>query len=106
MSQEPASPIACRMDALSSEQRSRRSNILDVIRSRISGLSETEDGIMFAWAGGDDLLALIGEFVMLESRCCPFIRFTIDIGAERGPISLRLAGREGVKDFLRSTFLA
>jgi hypothetical protein len=106
MPQESASLIACRMDALSPQQRSRRSEILDLIRPRVYRVSETTDGVQFEWRGGDDLPALIGEFVVLESRCCPFIRFTMDVEAERGPILLRLGGREGVKDFLRSTFLA
>lgn len=93
------------MDALSPEQRTRRGEVVDLIRTRLSGLAETEDGILFHWAGDDTLPALIGEFIALESRCCPFIRFTLDVEAERGAISLRLGGREGVKEFLRVTLL-
>jgi hypothetical protein len=44
------------------------------------------------------------EFVSIESRCCPFLRFSIEVEAEGGPIELHLGGREGVKAFLVSTF--
>jgi hypothetical protein len=101
---QAASPIACRMDALSPEQRQRRSEILDLVRGKGTAVSETEDGICFLWSADGQLPALLGEFVALESLCCPFIRFTLDVEAERGPVSLRLGGREGVKAFLQATF--
>lgn len=91
------------MDALSSEQRNRRSEILRLLRARLQGSEETEDGIAFQWLG--DVAGLVGEFVSLESQCCPFIRFTMHVEAEGGPVSLRLGGREGVKEFLQATFL-
>jgi hypothetical protein len=98
------SPITCRMDALSPEQRHRRSEILDRIGSKVTAVSETEDGLCFSWSAEGQLPALVGEFVALESLCCPFIRFTLDVEAERGPVSLRLGGRAGVKEFLQATF--
>lgn len=102
---ERQSPIACRTDALTEEERGRRSEVLSLIRARAHGCSETEDGIVFEWAGDASLPALVGEFVSLESRCCPFIRFAIGVEAEGGPVSLRLGGREGVKEFLLTTFV-
>ena len=41
-----------------------------------------------------------------ESRCCPFLRFEIAVDAEGGPVRLSLGGREGVREFLRATFMA
>jgi len=103
---QQASPIACRIDALSPDERTRRSEVVDLIRATLYRRSETEDGIVFQWASEEHLPALIGEFVALESRCCPFIRFTMDVEAERGRVSLRLGGREGVKEFLQVAFPA
>ena len=47
-----------------------------------------------------DLVAWVG----LERRCCSFFRFQLEFGGEAGPVTLRLTGREGVKDFIRSEF--
>jgi hypothetical protein len=93
------------MDALRPEQRGRRSHLVTLLLARLQGSQETENGIAFQWLGDGDLPALVGEFVSLESRCCPFIHFTMHVEAEGGPVSLRLGGGEGVKEFLRATFL-
>jgi hypothetical protein len=93
------------MDALTAAERQRRSEVLDQLRARIAGVSETGDGICFELRGGPELPGLAGEFISLEGRCCPFIRFGLDIEAEAGPVLLRLGGRPGVKDFLRAAFL-
>ena len=46
-------------------------------------------------------LPLLAEWVALERRCCPSFEFTIEVGPERDPTWLSLAGEEGVKDFIR-----
>lgn len=99
------SPIACQMDALSAEQRNRRAELVSMLQAWVLGRSETEEGIAFRWLGDRSILPLLAEFVCLESRCCAFIRFTIEVEAEGGPIELRLSGRDGVRDFLVATFM-
>lgn len=102
---EMGSPIACRMDALTPAERRRRAKILSGLRARLTGSSETADGIAFRLPNERDIPGLVAEFVSYESRCCPFLRFEVEVEAERGPIHLRMGGREGVKDFLRGEFL-
>jgi hypothetical protein len=93
------------MDALSAEERRRRSEVLAVLRGRLAGVSDTADGLAFELAPGPDTPTLAGEFVALESRCCPFIRFELEVEPDAGPVRLRLGGRPGVKQFLREQFL-
>jgi hypothetical protein len=97
-------PIACRMDALTAAERARRSEVLALLLAQLASASETEDGIGFELRGGPMVPALAGEFVALEARCCPFIRFALEVAPEGGPVLLRLGGRPGVKEFLRVTF--
>lgn len=104
MQGEP-SPIACRMDALTGAERSRRAELLALVRAHVREIRETDDGIAIRIEGERSLLAAVAEFVSLESRCCPFIRFQIELEAEAGPICLRLGGRAGVKSFLTQAFL-
>jgi hypothetical protein len=106
MAEERAdSPIACRMDALSPEQRKRRTEVLSALRTRLAGVGETETGIVFRWSHDDSIVPLLAEFVRWESLCCPFIRFGIDVQEEGGAVELQLSGRTGVKEFLVTTFL-
>lgn len=100
-----SSPIACLMDALSPAERKRRAEILSGLRARLTGTSETPDGIAFRLPNERDIPVLVAEFVSYESRCCPFLRFEVEVEAEGGPIHLRMGGRDGVKDFLRAEFL-
>jgi hypothetical protein len=98
------SPIACRMDALTPEERARRSEVLALLTKRALDFVATSDGIAFQLRGDPDTPALAGEFVAYESRCCPFIRFELSVEAEGGEVRLALGGREGVREFLRATF--
>jgi hypothetical protein len=97
------SPIACRMDALDTGERARRTEALSLLRARLSKQWQTEEGLAFRWVQGE-VLPLVAELVSLERRCCPFIEFRIEVHAEGGAIELHLGGREGVRDFLVATF--
>jgi hypothetical protein len=44
----------------------------------------------------------LAEFVGFERLCCPVFALTIEAEAERGPVWLRITGREGVKPFARA----
>jgi hypothetical protein len=101
-----ASPIACRMDALTPAERARRGEVLAILTQRALEVVETADGLAFHLRGDPDTPALAGEFVAYESRCCPFIRFQLTVEAEGGPVILALGGRQGVRDFLRAMFPA
>ena len=104
--QPQPSPIACRIDALTPAERERRSEVLAVLTGRAIDVVETTDGIAFHLRSDPDTPALAGEFVAYESRCCPFIRFELAVEADGGPVRLVLGGRDGVREFLRATFLA
>lgn len=45
----------------------------------------------------------LAEWVDLESKCCPFLDFQIDVAGKGGEVRMRLTGRAtNVKEFLRS----
>ena len=104
MTEHAPSPIACRMDALTPAERTRRGEVLAILFERTVEAVDTADGLAFRLAPDPDTLALAGEFVAYESRCCPFIRFELSVEAEGGEVRLALGGREGVREFLRATF--
>ena len=99
-----ASPIACRMDALTADERARRSAVLALLTERTREVADTGDGLAFYLRNEPDTAALAGEFIGYESRCCPFLRFALAVEAEGGPVRLTMRGGEGVGEFLRATF--
>lgn len=100
----PPSPIACRMDALTPAERTRRSDVLAILSQRALEVAATGDGIAVRLRDEPDTASLAGEFISYESRCCPFVRFDLTVEADGGPVRLSLGGREGVGEFLRATF--
>ena len=48
--------------------------------------------------------AELTRFVATERQCCRFFAFELLFAPDLGPISLRLRGPEGMKEFLRGWF--
>lgn len=91
-------PIACDLTAIPSDQRQAHQQLSEQLFASIEAREEQDDGYLlrFDAAQFDQIM----RFVANERRCCPFIRFTIDLTPANGPIWLSLRGRAGVKDFL------
>ena len=91
----------CNALALSTDERKRYGELAKTLRAAVSETRERERGLAFRIELDRMSLPLLAEWVALERRCCPFFEFTIEVGPERDPTSLSLAGEEGVKDFIR-----
>jgi len=101
MSDKNQSPLACDMAAIPAEQRPMHLAKSRELFLQIQETRELSNGYEFRFADEPDVLKPLAEFVLLEKLCCPFLRFEIEVEAERGPVWLRLTGREGVKAFIR-----
>jgi hypothetical protein len=95
------SPIACNMKALDRKQRQRHRLLTAQLHAALQETRELPDGYSFRLPSDEATIQRTAEWVTLERRCCPFITFAIEIDRERGPLWLRLTGREGVKPFLK-----
>ena len=95
------SPIACDMAAIPADQRHAHLATSKDLFSRIEEFRELENGYEFRFTDAPDLLVKLGEFILLEKLCCPFLNFVVEVEQEGGPVWLRLTGREGVKAFIR-----
>jgi hypothetical protein len=94
----------CNVNGLSSAERARHSNLARKLSERRQKIVETEKGYEFQYRPSDISLAEIAEWTMLESKCCPFFDFHLDLENEGKLLCLRLTGREGVKKFIQSEF--
>jgi hypothetical protein len=91
----------CNLNALTREERERRQIVLGAVARVTIGRSELANGFDLSFDARTLDIAALGEWIALERRCCPFLRFRLEIGPEDKAI-LALTGGPGVKEFLRT----
>jgi len=104
MNDKVESPFACVMSALNKDEQKRVLELVETIKKNIKEVKELPDGYAFQLPLENQLLRDTAEFITYERLCCPFFDFELAIDREGGPMWLRLKGREGVKDFIRTEF--
>src|SRR5262252_3587083 len=81
-------PLVCNVGALSPAQRERHQNLGRMLRSALVEKVELESGYVFVLdlgrlpldsAGAPVCVVEVAEWVELESRCCPFLSFGIEV---------------------------
>ena len=98
------SKFYCNIKALTAEQRARHKQLSEKLLAARKEIVETEKGYEFQFSPGEVSLAELAEWVVAESKCCPFFDFHIDLEREGKLVCLRLTGEEGVKAFIRAEF--
>ena len=96
------SPFACDMNALSAEQRQRHVELLGKLNAAQEKIRELPDGYSIRFEAEPQLFQELAEFVIYERLCCPFFDLELVLERENGPLWLRMRGRTGVKEFIRS----
>ena len=100
------SPFACSLETLTKEQRERKKQIAWKMATARIETQELANGYVFRFRPEGVSFAEIAEWVATERVCCPFFDLAIEAERENGPVSLRITGREGVKQFIRGAFHA
>jgi hypothetical protein len=99
------SPFACDRSALSPEQRIRHFDELGPrLRTLVLQNRELPDGYEFQFPGDRSTFQLIAEWTAGEHVCCPFFGIGIRLDREGGATWIRLTGRPGTKEFIRTDF--
>ena len=102
---KPETPFACNRLALNEEQRKRHFDDLSPELRRLKTQAvELPDGFEFQFPSDKKTFELVAEWIDGERVCCPF--FDIDLRSQRetGSLTMRLTGRDGVKQFIRADF--
>jgi hypothetical protein len=94
----------CNIKALTAEERARHKIMTEKLMARRAEIVETEKGYEFQYSPTNVSVAEVADWVVLESKCCPFFDFHIDLENEGRLVCLRLTGREGIKAFIRTEF--
>lgn len=93
-------PIACILPE--EELTARTETTVARLFAAVEETVELPDGYEFRFPAGDEWAARLTEFVLSERFCCPFFTFELRFEPDRGPVSLRLTGPEGVKQFIEA----
>jgi hypothetical protein len=95
--------FACNMKAMSPTQRKRHSEVLSpTLQSAKLNVNELTDGYAFQFPSDVRTYQTVAEWVGNERLCCPFFDFDIRVGDESAPMTLRITGPEGVKQFIKA----
>jgi hypothetical protein len=93
------SPLVCDLTDIEPAQRAKHTALASYLFGEAAhGRQELADGYAYRFAA--ELYDQVAAFVANERRCCPFLRFELELAADGGPLTLRLSGREGVKQLL------
>jgi hypothetical protein len=79
---------------------------LQSLHAATRGVQDLPDGYLFQLGNQGSLVRDVAEYITLERLCCPFFDFELRSNREDGAITLRLTGREGVKEFAKLEFNA
>ena len=93
-------PLACNKLAQSKAARATHAKVMRRMAEAVQETKELKDG--YAFRLPPDALVTTSEWVALESRCCPFFTFEMELASRGGPLWLRIRGAEGVKAFIRA----
>jgi hypothetical protein len=94
----------CNVKALSPSERARHKELTEKLLAARNKTVETEKGYEFQYTPDKVSIAEVGEWIVAESKCCPFFDFHIDLENQGKLVCLRLTGSEGIKAFIRSEF--
>ena len=95
--------FACDMKSMAPAQRKRHSEVLTpALKSARLSASELPDGYAFQVPSDAKTFAAVSEWIGNERLCCPFFEFDIHVGDNSVPITLRITGPEGVKQFIKA----
>jgi hypothetical protein len=97
------SPFACDRLALDPEARKRHFDELGpALRDLRKAVRELPDGYEFQFPSDPKTIALVAEWAAGERLCCPFFDIQLRMEREGGPFWLRVTGRKGTKEFIKT----
>lgn len=92
----------CNVKALTAAEKARHKELGEKMAAARTDTVETAKGYEFQYDPSKITVAEVAEWVVAESKCCPFFDFHIDLEEQGKLICLRLTGSEGVKAFIKA----
>jgi len=97
---QQAQPVfACRMDKLTKGQRNDLKTAIYALIDSKPAAKEISDGYELTFPSCDHYVDA-ATWIRYERLCCPFFHFSIELSQDNGPMTIRLTGPKGVKEFI------
>ena len=93
-------PVACSLTT--AELREREATLFAQFRSALLKTEELQEGYAFLIPGDGECIRLVAELIVAERECCPFLVFEVSALPNMGPVTMRVTGPAGTKEFLRN----
>ena len=93
-------PMACSLT--SAELGEREAILLAQFRTATIKAEELQDGYAFHIPGDGERIRQLAELIVAERECCPFLVFEVSALPNLGPVTVRVSGPAGTKEFLSS----
>ena len=97
--------LACDLGALSAEEQARRSTLATRVAARFREVRELADGYAARLDSDAHAVQDALDWLLLERRCCPFLRLDLCFEPSDGPVWVQLRGGPGAKEFLAAAGL-
>ena len=99
------SAFACDLNALSVAERARRCALASRVAAQFREVLEISDGYAVRLDPDPAIVRDALDWLVLERRCCPFLRLELSFDPSDGPVWLRFRGGPGTKEFLSAAGL-
>src|SRR5262245_28525639 len=94
--------IACNPNAVPVEERERWMEVGQQFYTAVEEIRELPDGYELRVPGDAAMLLVAAEYVSRDRLCCAFLRWSLVVEPNSGPLWLQMTGGEGVKAYLRA----
>jgi len=93
----------CDQSALDPVSRKRHFDVLGpALVAKRTAVRELPDGYEIQFASDAQTYRDLAEYLDGERVCCPFFDLSLHIAPDRGPLSLRVTGKAGTKQFIEA----
>lgn len=97
--------LACDLGALTGDERARRSTLASRVAAQFREVQEISDGYAACLDSDPAILRDAFDWLLLERRCCPFLRLELSFEPSNGVVWFRFRGGPRVKEFLAAAGL-
>ena len=92
------SPVVCTLSPAALD--ARRAGLLAALFRRAEYHEALPNGHRLRFAVSPEIMTLIASAIDAERQCCRFLRFSLTVEPDEGPILLELTGPDGTQEFL------
>ncbi|HEX4825349.1 MAG TPA: hypothetical protein VFV19_13680 [Candidatus Polarisedimenticolaceae bacterium] len=91
----------CNMGFFTPEALTRHQVLVQKIAAAVTESEELENGYLFKFSGQ---FREAGEWLDGVRGCCPTLEYSVAFAPQSGPVTMRISGGAGAKEFIREEF--